>query len=104
MPPKLRSDNFEGMELIRPLYMVKEDDIISWANFNNLEFIDCACAISKKKNDSKRKYVKELIKDLIKDNENADINILRSLENVNLNTLNGYEKDDIKVTFNDFYK
>lgn len=104
MPPKLRSDNFEGMELIRPLYMVKEDDIISWANYNNLEFIDCACVITKKKNDSKRKYVKNLIKDLIKDNENADINIFRSLENVNLNTLNGYEKDDVKITFNDFYK
>lgn len=104
MPPKLRSDNFEGMELIRPLYMVKEDDIISWANYNNLEFIDCACAITKKKNDSKRKYVKNLIKELIKDNENADINIFRSLENVNLNTLNGYEKDNVKTTFNDFYK
>ena len=104
MPPKLRSDNFEGMELIRPLYMVKEDDIISWANYNNLEFIDCACVIIKKKNDSKRKYVKNLIKELIKDNENADINIFRSLENVNINTLNGYEKDNVKTTFNDFYK
>lgn len=104
MPPKLRSDNFSGMELIRPLYLVKEDDIISFANYNNLEFIDCACLISKKKNDSKRKYIKELIKELVKDNKNADINIFRSLENVNLDTLNGYIKNDLKFNFNDLYK
>lgn len=104
MPAKLRSDNFKGMELIRPLYMVKEDDIKAWASYNGLEFIDCACGISKKKNDSKRKYVKELIKELLKDNENADINIFRSLENVNINTLNGYEKDNEKFSFNDLYK
>lgn len=104
MPPKLRSDNFSGMELIRPLYMVKEDDIKAWCRYNNLEFIDCACAISKKKNDSKRKYVKELIEELVKDNVNADINIFRSLENVNINTLNGYQKDNEKFTFNDLYK
>jgi len=104
MPPKLRSDNFPGMELIRPLYMVKEEDIISWSRYNNLEFIDCACGISKKKNDSKRKYIKDLISKLIEDNVNADINIFRSLENVNINTLNGYEKDNEKFTFNDLYK
>ena len=104
MPPKLRSDNFSGMELIRPLYLVKEDDIISFANYNNLEFIDCECLISKKKNDSKRKYIKELIKELVKDNKNADINIFRSLENVNLDTLNGYIKNDLKFNFNDLYK
>lgn len=104
MPPKLRSDNYIGMELIRPLYLVKEEDIISWSNFNHLEFIDCACSISKKKNDSKRKYIKELIKELIKDNKNVDINIFRSLENINLNTVNGYKKDSVKYMFNDLYK
>lgn len=104
MPPKLRSDNFEGMELIRPLYFIKEEDIISWTKYNNLSFIDCACAITKKKNDSKRLYVKNLVKELLKDNKNADINIYRSLENVNINTLNGYEKDGVKYSFNDLYK
>ncbi len=104
MPPKLRSENFSGMELIRPLYMVKEEDITSWANYNNLEFIDCACIISNKKNDSKRNYVKLMIKEMIKDNKNADINIFRSLENINLNTVNGYEKDNVKFKFNDLYK
>ena len=104
MPPKLRSDNFENMELIRPLYLVKEEDIISWANYNELKFIDCACSITKKKNDSKRKYIKDLIKELTKDNKNIDINIFRSLENVNINTINGYEKDNVKHSFNDLYK
>lgn len=103
MPPKLRSDNYSGMELIRPLYMVKEEDIKAWARYNNLEFIDCACLISRKKNDSKRQYVKNLISELVKDNVNADINIFRSLENVNINTLNGYIKDNEKITFNDLY-
>jgi len=104
MPPKLKSDNFPGMELIRPLYLVKEEDIISFVNYNDLKFIDCACGISKKRNDSKRLYIKELIKELIKDNKNADINIFRSLENVNLNTLNGYEKNGVKCMFNDLFE
>ena len=104
MPPKLKSDNFLGMELIRPLYYVKEDDIKSWVNYNNLEFIDCACSISKKKNSSKRKYIKDLIKELNLVNRNADINIFRSLENVNIDTLNGYIKNSVKYDFNDLYK
>lgn len=104
MPPKLKSDNFLGMELIRPLYYVKEDDIKSWVNYNNLEFIDCACSITKKENSSKRKYVKDLIKELNLVNRNADINIFRSLENVNIDTLNGYIKNSVKYDFNDLYK
>lgn len=104
MPPKVESDNFEDMELIRPLYYVKEEDIINWANYNNLNFINCECSISKKKNDSKRAYIKDLIKTLIKDNENIDINIFRSLENVNLNTINGYIKNNVNHNFNELYK
>ena len=83
---------------------MKEEDIVSWANYNDIEFIDCACAINNKKNDSKRKYVKELIKELKKENDNIDINLLRSLENVNINTLNGYEKDGVKYDFLDLHK
>lgn len=103
MPPKLVSDNFDDMELIRPLYMIKEEDIVSWANYNKLDFIDCACVISKKKSDSKRLYIKNLINELLKENKNVDINIFRSLENVNINTLNGYTKDNVKFLFNDLY-
>ena len=104
MPPKLRSDNYQNMELIRPLYFIKEEDIISFSHYNNLEFIDCACAITQKKNDSKRKFVKELISELVKKDKNIDINIFRSLENINLNTVNGYIKDSVKLSFNDLYK
>lgn len=104
MPPKVHSDNFENMELIRPLYLIKEEDIISWAEYNKLKFINCACSIDNKKNDSKREYIKELIKELIKSNKNIDINIFKSLENVNLSTINGYEKNNVKCMFNELYK
>lgn len=85
MLPILDSDNFEGMQLIRPLYYVKEKDIISWVKYSELEFIDCACTVTKK-NIGKRKEIKELIEKLVKDNENADINIFNSMFNVNSNT------------------
>lgn len=104
MPPKLHSDNFEGMELIRPLYFIHEEDIVLWKNYNKLEFINCECSISKKKSSSKREYIKNLIKELIKDNKNIDINIFRSLENVNLNTINGYMKNDVNYTFENLYE
>lgn len=103
MPPKLKSDNFEGMELIRPMYYIKEDDIRYWASSNNLTFLDCACSVTSKKYSSKREEIKELIKALKKDNKNIDINLFRSLENVNINTLNGYIKDKEKIIFNDMY-
>ncbi len=94
MMPKLNSTNYEGMELIRPLYYVKEKDIINWCNFNNLTFINCACSFTKKNNheniNSKRKEIKELINTLRKQNENIDINILNSTKNVNLKTIINY--------------
>ncbi len=93
MPPKLNSDNFEGMVLIRPMYYIKEEDIKYWASSNNLKFLDCACSVTSLKYSSKRREIKELIKNLKKDNKNIDINIFRSLENVNLNTINGYIDD-----------
>lgn len=103
MPPKLRSDNFEGMELIRPMYYIKEGDIRYWASSNKLVFLNCACSVTSLKYSSKRREIKELIKELKKDNKNIDINIFRSLENVNMNTINGYIKDKDKTTFNDRY-
>ena len=92
MPPILKSKNFENMELIRPLYYVKEENIIKFNKSNDLEFIDCACVITKK-SDSKRKYIKDLIKELKTYNENIDINIFRSLENINFNTTNDFIKN-----------
>ena len=98
MMPKLKSTNFEGMELIRPLYMVREKEIISWARYNELEFIKCACAVTQKNevscDGSKRQVVKELIKKLKADNDNVDMNIFKSIHNVNLATIIGYRECD----------
>ena len=91
MLPILSSDNFPGMELIRPLYYVKEKDIISWVKNSELTFLDCACSVTKKSL-GKRKEVKQLINELIKDNPNADINIFNSMFNVNENTTRKIEK------------
>lgn len=97
MMPKLKSDNFEGMELIRPLYFVREEDIVSWVNKNNLEFLNCACKFVEKKKSSKRDEIKSLLKTLRKENPFIDKNIYRSTENVNLQTIISYkEKDKIK--------
>ena len=85
MLPILDSVNFEGMQLIRPLYYVKEKDIISWTKNSELDFLDWACSVTKK-NTGKRKEIKELIETLVKDNENADIYIFNSMFNVNSNT------------------
>lgn len=98
MLPKLHSTNFEGMELIRPLYKVKEKDIIHWANYNDLHFLQCACKMTEKDSDienmSKRKETKHLIEDILKFNPHADDNIFRSLHNVNLATMPGFRDCD----------
>ena len=97
MMPKLHSDNFEGLELIRPLYLVKEQDIISWSKSNNLKFLNCACrfteSVANKEESSKRKEIKELIKELKENNPNIDNNIFKALDNVNLNCVLGIKKD-----------
>ena len=98
MLPKLHSTNFEGMELIRPLYKVKESDIISWANYNDLHFLQCACKLTEKNAaaelESTRKEIKELIADIKKQNPEVDDNIFRSLHNVNLATIPGWRDRD----------
>jgi tRNA(Ile)-lysidine synthase TilS/MesJ len=98
MLPKLHSTNFEGMELIRPLYKVKEQDIISWSNYNGLRFLQCACKFTEKSTEredlSKRKETKALIEYIKTFNPNADDNIFRSLHNVNLATLPGFRDCD----------
>ena len=106
MLPKLHSDNFEGMELIRPLYYVREEDIIKWSKFNELSFLNCACKFTEKnsyENNSKRKEIKELIKELKKNNKSVDYNIMKSTFNVNLDTLIGYTKENEYNNYLDNY-
>ena len=108
MMPKLHSDNYEGIELIRPLYLVKEDAIISWRNYNELTFINCACRFTEgcsliNDGTSKRKEMKELIKTLRKKNKGIDYNIFKSLGNINLNCVLGTKKDVVYNSFLDDY-
>ena len=113
MMPKLHSTNFKGMELIRPLYCVREEDIKAFASYNELEFLNCACrfterlaltpdAIDREKT-SKRYLCKELIRTLKEQDDLVDINIFRSFHNVNLNTIIGYSKNGEQTTFLDTY-
>lgn len=110
MMPKLHSTNFEGMELIRPLYMVRESDIKAWVRYNKLEFLNCACKFtaenqysSDKELLSKRKEMKELIAHFRKVSPYIDMNIFKSVHNVNLGTLIGYHKGDKTYSFLDDY-
>lgn len=102
MMPKLKSDNFEGMELIRPLYLVKEEDIVNWAKYNDLSFIDCACSVTKK-DIGKRKEMKTLVKTLKQYYSDADRNIFNSLVNVKLDKIISYFKDGTNYNFLDKY-
>lgn len=107
MMPKLHSTNFEGMELIRPLYLVKEKNIINWVKSNDLHFLNCACKFTEeneKENQSKRKEIKDLIQNLRKVYPNVDINIFRSVQDINLNTVIGYHNDEMQYHFLDDYK
>lgn len=108
MMPKLHSTNFKGLELIRPMYLIKEEDIIAWKNSNNLNFLNCACKFTEQvnnthENDSKRLEMKNLVKEFRNKNPYIDINIFRSVENVNLNTIIGYKKEEEKYNFLDNY-
>ena len=109
MMPKLHSTNFEGMELIRPLYLVREDDIKKWRDYNDLHFIQCACKFTDTcttcggENASKRVEVKNLIRQLKETNPFVESNIFKSVENVNLNTIVAYKKDGVKHHFLDDY-
>ena len=95
MLPKLHSDNFEGMELIRPLYCVREEDIIAWARYNGLEFIRCACRLTEKAQvdtgASKRQEIKALIRTLKRDNPDIEMSIFNSIHAVCLDTMPGWK-------------
>ena len=110
MMPKVCSTSHPGMELIRPLYFVKEEDIIAWSKYNDLEFIQCACKFTEKyalnKNPgevSKREEMKTLIREMKKGYDKIDINIFNSVQNVNLDTIISYRKGDKFTHFLDDY-
>ena len=110
MLPKLHSTNFEGMELIRPLYCIREEDIIAWRNGNGLEFIQCACRftenISKSGDgigESKRQEIKQLIKRLRKDNPEIENSLFNSIHTVNIETFPGYKAEGTRHSYLENY-
>ena len=112
MMPKLHSTNFEGMELIRPMYLIREDDIKHWRDYNDLHFIQCACRFTDTcttcdpdgRSVSKRMEVKHMIAEMKKVNPFVESNIFKSVENVNLSTIIAYKKDGEKHHFLENYK
>ncbi len=107
MLPKLHSTNFEGMELIRPMYCIHEDAIIAWQKYNELEFIQCACRFTENcdngTGDSKRQEIKQLIKKLKKTNPNIEKSIFNSIHSVCLDTMAGYKSNGVEHSFLDNY-
>lgn len=112
MLPKLVSDNFPGMELIRPLYLIRERDILAWKNYNQLKFILCACSFTEKtkaeddpmKSGSQRLATKKLIHDLLEYNSNVEKNIFSAASNVVLDKIIGYKEEGVKHSFLETYK
>ena len=110
MMPKLHSTNFEGMELIRPMYLIREEHIKRWRDYNDLHFIQCACKFTdtctscNPDNASKRLEIKHLISQLKETNPQVEYNIFRSVENVNLDTVIGYKQGGVKHSFLDTYE
>lgn len=111
MMPKLHSTNFEGMELIRPLYLIRESDICAWRDYNNLHFLQCACHFTETCSTchedgttaSKRLETKKLIAELKKTNPFVEANIFKSMENVNIDTVITYKKKGKRINFLDEY-
>ncbi len=108
MMPKLHSIHFEGLELIRPLYLVREESILAWKNYNQLTFLNCACRFTEKTtfenmHESKRLEIKNLIKELKKVNKDIDYNIFKALDNVNINGVLGIKKGGVYHSFLEDY-
>lgn len=104
MMPKLKSENFEGIQLIRPLYLIDEADIKGWVKYNNLHFMDCGCMITVCSTATKRYEVKHLIEEMSKNNPYIRKNIFSSSSNVNLEAILGYKKGDKYINFLDDYQ
>ncbi len=107
MMPKLHSENYKGIELIRPMYYIRENDIIAWSKYNNLKFLNCACKMTIESNideeKSKRKLIKKMLASLRRENPYVDYSIFKSMENVNLTQVLGYKSDKEKYYFLDDY-
>ena len=107
MLPKLKSTNYEGMELIRPMYYIREKDIISWAKYHELEFLQCACKFTDESLDvesaQRRKYTKELIYSLKKEIPQVEKNIFKAADNVTLDMILGYKENGVYHSFLDDY-
>ena len=109
MMPKLHSTNFPGMELIRPLYCVREEDVVAWAKHNELEFLQCACRFTERaataghETESKRKEVKQLIRTLRETNPDLESNIFHAIHAVNLDMFPGYKTKGEKHSFLETY-
>ncbi len=108
MMPKVRSANFEGMELIRPMYLIREATVKHWRDYNGLQFLQCACKFTengeKNEDDSKRRKMKRLIATLEAEDEGVEQNIFRSVENVNLKSIIEYkDKDGVRHRFTEDY-
>ncbi len=110
MMPKLHSTNFEGMELIRPMYLIREDSIKKWRDTNGLQFIRCACHFTdtcslegKGDSNSKRLEAKHLIADLKKNNPNIEGNLFQSMQNIHLDAVLGYKQNNVRHSFLDDY-
>ena len=111
MMPKLHSANFEGMQLIRPMYLIREADIKHWCRYHDLQFIQCACHFTDtcttcdpdERTVSKRMVIKQLIAKLAEENPQIEKNIFRSVENINLNKIISYQKDHVTHSFLDGY-
>lgn len=110
--PKSQSENFSGMELIRPMYCTKEEDILAWVHYHRLEFLQCACKFTEERyfidengvGASKRKEVKELLKRLKTFNPSVEDNIFRALHNVQIESFPGFKSDDTLHSFLDYYE
>ena len=110
MPPKLHSQNFPGMELIRPLYCVHEEDIIAWKNYNGLCFLQCACRFTEERDAaedgagrSKRQEMKRLIRELRKTNPNIEKSIFAAIHDVQIDTLAGCKFAGRRYAFTEYY-
>lgn len=103
MKPKLKSTNFEGLELIRPLYYIHEDDIKRYTSNSGITPMNCGCIVAAQKTSSKRREIKELIRELKKNFKDVEKSIFQSAQNVNIDSILGWEKKGQKYSFLDFY-
>ena len=104
MVPKIQAENFEGIELIRPMMFVKEKNIIRWLKHSGIQSMNCGCTVVAEKTSSKRREIKEMIEMMKKDNPNVDDHIFNAATNVNLEMILGYTKNSEKTHFNQMYK